>query len=160
MTCWSRPTLVRQADGVRRYQYNPRIMEAARLIPKGDIYDRNGLRWQRASGTRLEQHRGGFEALGVAVDRNVSKSDRSALFSRGAAFLFAWRSRRIPLKQGASNTAFQERASRIRLQGYDDEPEAEAVEDPETGEMIRRVSYDYSELIRWCGTGTNPAMCK
>ncbi len=36
-------TLVVQADGARRYQYNPRLQEVSAKIPKGAIYDRNGL---------------------------------------------------------------------------------------------------------------------
>ena len=32
-----------QADGGRRYQYNPRLTEIMRDIPKGTVYDRNGL---------------------------------------------------------------------------------------------------------------------
>jgi cell division protein FtsI/penicillin-binding protein 2 len=32
-----------QADGMRRYQYNPRLMDIARQIPRGTIYDRNGI---------------------------------------------------------------------------------------------------------------------
>src|SRR4051812_3986313 len=38
-----RPSLVEQADGVARYQYNPRLLIAARRIPRGTIFDRNGL---------------------------------------------------------------------------------------------------------------------
>ena len=32
------PTLVMQADGVRRYQYNPRLLEVAKDLPKGTIF--------------------------------------------------------------------------------------------------------------------------
>ena len=32
-----------QADGHRRYSYNPRILEAARQIDRGSIFDRNGI---------------------------------------------------------------------------------------------------------------------
>ena len=38
-----RASLVEQADGVARYQYNPRLLIAARRIPRGTILDRNGL---------------------------------------------------------------------------------------------------------------------
>jgi hypothetical protein len=34
--------LVPQADGVQRYQYNPRLLAVGRQLPKGDILDRNG----------------------------------------------------------------------------------------------------------------------
>ncbi len=35
--------LTLQADGFRRYQYNPRLLAIARSIPRGTIFDRNGL---------------------------------------------------------------------------------------------------------------------
>ena len=38
-----RPTVVRDADGEVRYRYNPRLLAAARLMPRGSIVDRNGL---------------------------------------------------------------------------------------------------------------------
>ncbi|HEY1335891.1 MAG TPA: FtsW/RodA/SpoVE family cell cycle protein, partial [Bryobacteraceae bacterium] len=38
-----RGALVVQADGGRRYQYNPRFQEIMREIPMGSVYDRNGL---------------------------------------------------------------------------------------------------------------------
>ena len=38
-----KPQLGRQADGGRRYQYNPRVLDALRAIPRGTIFDRNGL---------------------------------------------------------------------------------------------------------------------
>ena len=38
-----RPQLGLQADGGRRFQYNPRVLEVLRSIPRGTIYDRRGL---------------------------------------------------------------------------------------------------------------------
>ena len=38
-----RPHLGRQADGVRRFQYNPRLLSVLRDLPRGTIYDRTGL---------------------------------------------------------------------------------------------------------------------
>ena len=54
---------------------------------------------------------------------------------------------RTRLKQGASNTAFEENASRIRLQGYDDVAELEEVPDSETGQITMSVKRDYRALI-------------
>lgn len=44
--------LAPQADGVRRYQYNPRILQVARMLPRGSIYDRNGIPSRPVAGTR------------------------------------------------------------------------------------------------------------
>ena len=38
-----RPHLGIQADGYRRYQYNPRINDVLAKIPRGTVYDRRGL---------------------------------------------------------------------------------------------------------------------
>src|SRR5207344_3437019 len=38
-----RPQMSVQADGGRRFQYNPRVLEALRAIPRGTIYDTRGL---------------------------------------------------------------------------------------------------------------------
>jgi cell division protein FtsI/penicillin-binding protein 2 len=54
---------------------------------------------------------------------------------------------RARLKQGASNTAFQENSSRIRLQGYDDVAEVEEARDPQTGQITSRVKRDYRALV-------------
>src|SRR6185503_1284136 len=40
---FARPHLGLQADGMRRFQYNPRLLDLVRQIPRGSIVDRNGL---------------------------------------------------------------------------------------------------------------------
>ena len=55
-------TLVVQADGARRYQYNPRLQEIMREIPKGTIYDRNGLPLATSNWDELEKHRAEYQA--------------------------------------------------------------------------------------------------
>ena len=55
-------TLVVQADGARRYQYNPRFQEIMRHIPKGSIYDRNGLPLATSNWDELEKHRADYKA--------------------------------------------------------------------------------------------------
>ena len=41
-----RPHLGVQADGGRRFEYNPRILDIVTRIPRGTIYDRAGCRWR------------------------------------------------------------------------------------------------------------------
>ena len=141
-----RPTLVIQADGVRRYQYNPRLLEIARQVPKGAIYDRNGLPLATSDWNLVQQRRPDYERLGVRLDQTTSKLDRRQ-YPLGPPLFYLLGDVRSRIKQGASNTAFQEKASRVRLQGYDDVAEIEESRDPETGRMTSRVKRDYSELI-------------
>ncbi len=148
----ARPTLVMQADGTRRYQYNPRLIEIARELPKGTIYDRNGLPLATSDWNLIAQHRADYEKLGVALDQTTSKPRLNMMnagrqYPLGAPMFYLLGDVRSRLKQGASNTAFQERASRVRLQGYDDVAEVEESHDPRTGQITARVKRDYAALI-------------
>ncbi len=141
-----RPSLVMQADGVRRYQYNPRILEVARELPKGTIFDRNGLPLATSDWAQIEAHRADYEKLGIALDQTTSKRE-SRQYPLGPETFYLLGDVRTRLKQGATNTAFEESASRIRLQGYDDVAELEQARDPETGQISVRVKRDYRALI-------------
>ncbi|MDP8979834.1 MAG: FtsW/RodA/SpoVE family cell cycle protein [Acidobacteriota bacterium] len=137
--------LVLQADGVRRYQYNPRILQIARELPKGDIFDRNGVPIATSDWPSLEQHRSEYEKLGIHLDQAVSKNDRRH-YPLGAPFFYLVGDVRSDFKPGATNTAFEERASRIRLQGYDDVLEVEQAHDV-NGQPFARLKHDYRALI-------------
>lgn len=140
-----RPTLITQADGVRRYQYNPRLLQVARDLPKGSIFDRNGLPLATSDWSQIESHRADYQKLGIALPQDHAASSR--YYPMGAPFFYLLGDVRTRLKQGASNTAFQESASRIRLQGYDDVAEVEEARDPQTGQLTTRVKRDYRALI-------------
>ena len=76
-------TLVVQADGGRRYQYNPRLQEIMREIPKGTIYDRNGLPLATSNWDELEKHRADYTALGIDIDRACPSGDAATIRSAG-----------------------------------------------------------------------------
>lgn len=141
-----RPTLVIQADGVRRYQYNPRLLEVARDLPKGTIFDRNGIPLATSDWSQIQAHRADYQKLGAALDQATSQRG-GRYYPLGALAFYLLGDLRTRLKQGATNTAFQENASRIRLQGYDDVGEIEESRDPETGQITARIKRDYRALI-------------
>ncbi|HZU24287.1 MAG TPA: FtsW/RodA/SpoVE family cell cycle protein [Bryobacteraceae bacterium] len=141
-----RGSLVMQADGVRRYEYNPRLVEIARTVPKGTIFDRTGLPLATSNRALLEQHRADYQKLGVSLDQTAPAQD-TRWYPLGGPMFYLLGDSRSRLKQGATNTAFQESASRIRLQGYDDVAELEESRDPQTGRITARVRRDYSALI-------------
>ena len=68
-------TLVVQADGARRYQYNPRFQDVMREIPKGAIYDRNGLPLATSDWDELEKHRAEYQQLGIDIDRACPRTE-------------------------------------------------------------------------------------
>lgn len=140
------PSLVMQADGVRRYQYNPRLLEVAREIPKGTIFDRNGLPLATSDWRRIEAHRDDYLKLGIDLAQTTSESS-GRNYPLGAPMFYLLGDVRSRLKQGARNTAFQESASRIRLQGYDDVAEVQEIRDPVTGRITPTVRRDFRALI-------------
>ncbi len=142
----ARPSLVMQADGVQRYQYNPRLLEVARGLPKGTIFDRKGIPLATSDWSQIEAHRQDYRKLGVSLDETTSRLERRQ-YPFGGPMFYLLGDVRTRLKQGATNTAFQESASRIRLQGYDDVAEIEELRDPQTGQITATIRRDYRALI-------------
>jgi len=139
-------TLVVQADGERRYQYNPRLQEIMREIPKGTIYDRNGLPLATSDWNELEKHRGDYRALGIDIDAACRRSDLRHYPFGGLTFDLLG-DLRTRTRWGATNTSFVERDSARRLRGYDDRPTIVEVKNPKTGAAERVLRYDYRELV-------------
>jgi cell division protein FtsW (lipid II flippase) len=139
-------TLVVQADGARRYQYNPRFQEIMREIPKGTIYDRNGLPLATSNWDELAKHRADYQQLGIDIDRACPRGD-SRYYPLGPLTFDLLGDLRTRLRWGASNTSFVERDSARRLRGYDDRPTLVEVKNPRTGHMDRVLRYDYRELV-------------
>ena len=54
-------TLVLRPMAGRRYVYNPRLIDAARTLQRGTIYDRAGLPLATSSWAELEQHRAQYQ---------------------------------------------------------------------------------------------------
>lgn len=134
-----------QADGARRYQYNPRIIEIAARIPRGAIHDRNGLPLAAGSFADLEENREAYAAMGI----DIGKLDRAGrrLYPLGPAAYHLLGDLRTRANWGARNSSLAERDSAVRLQGYDDHARAVEVYDPRTGKTAWTVRYDYRELL-------------
>ena len=139
-------TLVVQADGARRYQYNPRFVEIMREIPKGTIYDRHGLPLATSRWDELEAHRTDYARLGVDIDRACSRTE-SRHYPFGGLTFDLLGDLRTRLRWGASNTSFVERDFATRLRGYDDRPTLAEVRNRKTGATERMIRYDYRELV-------------
>ena len=139
-------TLVVQADGGRRYQYNPRLQDIMREIPKGTIYDRNGLPLATSNWGELEKHRADYQALGIDIDRACPRTE-ARHYPFGGLMFDLLGDLRTRTRWGATNTSFVERDSARRLRGYDDRPTLVEVKNPSTGKMDRVLRYDYRELV-------------
>jgi cell division protein FtsW (lipid II flippase)/cell division protein FtsI/penicillin-binding protein 2 len=107
------------ADRVKRIQRNPRLNLLAASIPRGDIFDRNGVLLATSRWETLEQHRGQLEALGVSVDQACSRLEsRHYPFGPVTAHLLG--DYRTGENFRAANTSFIEHDSSAQLQGYAD----------------------------------------
>jgi cell division protein FtsW (lipid II flippase) len=152
-------TLVLEADGGRRYVYNPRLIDAARTLQRGTIYDRAGLPLATSSWAELERHRAEYQALGIDIDQACNRAEVRC-YPLGSITFHLLGDVRTRANWSAPNSSLIERDSAIRLQGYDDRGRVVAVPDT-AGKPFYTIRYDYRELLpllrhRW--EPDNPAV--
>ena len=135
-----------QADGARRFQYNPRLLEVARLIIRGTITDRNGVPLATSRRADLEAHAQELEELGVKAAEACPDPEARCYPFGGLTFhlLGDWRTQ---VNWAASNTSFVERDSDARLRGYDDRARSIEVADPRDGSRTKVLRRDLSEIV-------------
>jgi cell division protein FtsW (lipid II flippase)/cell division protein FtsI/penicillin-binding protein 2 len=107
-----------EQDNVQRPQHNPRMNSLAREIPRGAIYDRNGLPLATSDWRELEKHRADYASLGVSLDTAVNRFD-TRHYPLGAATVHITGDLRTGETFHATNTSFVERDANRKLQGYD-----------------------------------------
>jgi peptidoglycan glycosyltransferase len=93
----ARPHLGVQADGGRRYTYNPRVLGALRGVPRGTIYDR----------------------AGVPLATNCADSDKRC-YPAGASFFHVLGDVNTHANWSAGNSSYVERDAEYLLRGFDD----------------------------------------
>jgi cell division protein FtsW (lipid II flippase) len=140
-----KPHLSMQADGVRRFQYNQRVLDVARLIPRGTIYDRRGFPLATTDAAVVAQSREKFGDLGAQGAPTCAAPIERCYPLGGAAFhLLGDLSTRA--NWGASNTSYLERDADARLRGFDDRAENVSVADA-SGRPVSILRRDYGELV-------------
>jgi cell division protein FtsI/penicillin-binding protein 2 len=107
-----------EEDNVKRPQHNPRINSLAHEIPRGTIFDRNGVPLGTSNWQELERHREQYNALGVSIESADSKFD-SRHYPFGAATVHLTGDLRTGENFHASNASLVEHDANRRLQGYD-----------------------------------------
>jgi cell division protein FtsI/penicillin-binding protein 2/cell division protein FtsW (lipid II flippase) len=107
-----------EEDKVKRPQHNPRINSLAREIPRGTIYDRNGVPLATSNWQELERHRDAYSALGVSLETADSRFD-SRHYPFGAATVHLTGDLRTGENFHASNASLVEHDANGRLQGYE-----------------------------------------
>jgi cell division protein FtsI/penicillin-binding protein 2/cell division protein FtsW (lipid II flippase) len=115
----AREAKVFEDDGVKRPQRNPRLNSLAREIPRGNIFDRNGVLLATSNWGELERHRDQYSKLGISIDTACSRLDnRHYPFGSLTAHLLG------DLRTGdnfhATNASLIEHDSNRKLQGFTD----------------------------------------
>jgi cell division protein FtsW (lipid II flippase)/cell division protein FtsI/penicillin-binding protein 2 len=139
-------SLAEQADGGHRFEYNPRLLAAARSIERGTIYDRHGLPLATSRPGEVTAVNATYgNAAGVALDDCAGTRGRCYPLG-GLAFhvIGDWTTQ---ANWGARNSSYIERDSDTRLKGYDDLPVLVDVVNPRTGERARAVRRDLRALL-------------
>jgi hypothetical protein len=82
-----KPHLGVQADGGRRYEYNPRVLDVVRRLPRGTVYDREGLPLATDDAAVIQHAREGYEKLGVSIAESCPIQANAAIRSAARRFI-------------------------------------------------------------------------
>ncbi|HEY4573972.1 MAG TPA: FtsW/RodA/SpoVE family cell cycle protein, partial [Thermoanaerobaculia bacterium] len=143
----TRGALTLQGDGFRRFEYNPRLVDIAQSIPRGDVVDRNGVILATSDPAQIAKSRAVLERLGAvlpAADERLPPGARIYPFGGRTFHLLGDLNSRT--NWAAKNTSYAERDASVLLQGYDDFAGAAEVVQPD-GKVTRELQRDYGELI-------------
>ncbi len=140
------PSLSEQGDGGYRFEYNPRILSAARAIVRGTIYDRNGLPLATSKPDEIETIAETYAKAGVVPEQPCAPALARCYPLAGTMFpiLGDWT---FQTNWGARNSSYLERDSDARLKGYDDRQQPMDVVNPRTGARERAMRRDHRELL-------------
>ncbi len=144
-----RPHLGLQADGSRRFAYNPRVLDVIRQIPRGSVFDRSGLPLATDDEVVRDKAADAYQRLGVSLDTACPDRDARCYPLSGRAFHLLG-DVRTRVNWTASNTSFIERDDEAKLRGFDDHARAVAVRDGSGAESwtILRDFHDVVPLLR------------
>ena len=139
-----RPQLGAQADGGRRYQYNPRVLDAARTLPRGTIVDRREVPVAAAPAVLREAERE-LTRLGVSA-RDACAGGQDRCYPFGGAMFHLLGDARTRLNWAAANSSYIERDEEDALRGFNDRAATVRAEDDE-GQTLVALRRDYRDLI-------------
>ena len=135
-----------QADGGYRFEHNPRLLDAARGLVRGTIYDRNGLPLATSRPDEIASMRTIYRASGIAPASDCEVAQTRCYPLGGYTFhlLGDWNAQ---TNWAARNSSYIERDSDAQLKGYDDHASDVEVVNPRTGKRHAAISRDYRELL-------------
>ena len=142
----SASSLTEQADGGYRFEYNPRLLSAARTLVRGTIYDRNRLPLATSRPEEIAAASAAYEAAGGVAPEDCGGASTRCYPLGGLAFHVVgdW------VRQtnwAAHNASYLERDSDARLKGYDDRARLVEVLNPRTGRRDQAIRRDFRGLL-------------
>jgi len=155
-----RPSLVTQADGTVRYQYNYRLLQIARRIPRGTIFDRNGLALATGEVDQRDRAEARLTDLGVTDESLGCEALLDRCYPLGPLAFHVVGDSINRTNWSAPNSSFVERDSNAALPGFDDDPHALVVTLPD-GRRQTVIARDYRALlplVRARGDASHAAM--
>jgi cell division protein FtsW (lipid II flippase) len=138
--------LALQADGERRYEYNPRLLAVAHSIPRGTVYDRNGIPLATSNRNEIAQNRDRYNGMGLSLGEQPAAGE-TRYYPLGPAAFHLLGDLRTRVNWSAHNSSYAERDFMVTLQGYDDRASVVEVFDPRTRTSQPIVRYDLRELL-------------
>jgi cell division protein FtsI/penicillin-binding protein 2/cell division protein FtsW (lipid II flippase) len=135
-----------QADGGYRFEHNPRLLEAARTLVRGTIYDRSGLPLATSRSEEINSILAIYRAAGITPVQQCDDPDERCYPLGGLAFHLVgdWNHQ---TNWGARNSSYIERDNDAELKGYDDRARVVEVVNPRTRQKHPAISRDYRELL-------------
>jgi cell division protein FtsW (lipid II flippase) len=155
-----KPQLSLQADGGLRYQYNPRVLEAARTLPRGSVFDRRELPIAADLETVLRSD-AEFARLHIPW-RDTCPDSTARCYPLGGAAFHVLGDANSRLNWSASNTSYVERDAEDSLRGFDDRASVVKTDDGDgaIGTTLRRDYRDLVPLVRHRWEPAHPAVIK
>jgi cell division protein FtsW (lipid II flippase) len=140
-----RPQLGLQADGGRRFQFNPRVLDALAAVPRGTILDRQGLPLATGDRAVLRAAAARYERLGVRL-AEACPDDGRRCYPAGAPLFHVLGDANTRLNWAAGNTSYVERDAEPKLRGFDDRAAARPTRDHD-GRPAVALRRDYAAIV-------------
>jgi cell division protein FtsW (lipid II flippase)/cell division protein FtsI/penicillin-binding protein 2 len=142
----SASSLTEQGDGGYRFEYNPRLLSAARTLPRGTIYDRNRLPLATSRPDEIAALGATYEGGGGVSPEDCGEVSTRCYPLGGFAFhvLGDWTHQ---ANWAARNSSYLERDKDARLKGYDDRAKLVDVVNPRTGRREQAIHRDFRALL-------------
>jgi cell division protein FtsW (lipid II flippase) len=134
-----------QADGGRRFEYNPRVLDIVRLMPRGTIFDRRGLPLATDDPQVIAGARQAYADLGVSLDEICAMPGERCYPLGGAAFHLLGDAR-TRVNWTAPNSSYVEREAESQLRGFDDHAEIVHTTDA-GGRSMLTIRRDYRDIV-------------